>query len=94
MLTQPDGQKFFIFLNTNDITKRVPVRRFQVRQKTPTLVHLRYVTPEPLTQKQEASLHTYLLDRLPEGMAVETHRCDDIPRLAKGKYRDIMSDVS
>ena len=94
VLTRPDGEKFFIFLNADDITTRAPVRRFQVCQKSPTLVHLRYVTPGLLTVEQAASLHGYLLDRLPEGMTSEIVRCDDIPRLANGKYRDIMSEVS
>lgn len=94
MLLLPDGDRLWPRFNSDDFAKAVPVRQFQLVQRSlaeieVTLVPLRTVTPA-----EEAALERMIRERLKGEFRLRFRYVDAIPRGPGGKYEDFRSEIA
>jgi len=92
----PDGRvvpaEFFIHM-LGVVMNRGAIEKFQVVQKTSSLVHLRVVSRDGIGAAEIASIEGVLQTALGPRVQITTLLVDDIPALGSGKYQYTISEV-
>ncbi|MGH8619999.1 MAG: phenylacetate--CoA ligase family protein [Burkholderiales bacterium] len=94
MLTLPDGGRLWPRLAEMRYHEVLPVRQFQLVQKTPDALELRLVSDRKGTAAEEATLQSMITARLGYPFALTVTYLDAIPRSKSGKFEDFRSELN
>ncbi len=91
MLTLPTGGQVWPYFSANKLRDHVPIRQFQLMQKTLTRLELRIVPERPLTAEDEAKMRAVIIDGVGGGFTISFSYHDAIASGPSGKYEDFRS---
>jgi phenylacetate-CoA ligase len=93
MMTLPSGGRVWPSFGASKIGDVVPIRQFQLVQKTLTELELRVVPQRPFTSDDEEKMRALITKQLGGGFQVAFTYHDAIARGAGGKYEDFRSEL-
>jgi phenylacetate-CoA ligase len=93
MIRHPDGSEHWPSLPVKDWARGVPVRQFQLVQKTADKILVNLVVTAPVTGEQEQFMREQLTHFLAYPFEFEFRYPQQIPRSAGGKYEDVVSEL-
>ena len=96
LLRLPDGAKIWPRLSELRYQEVVPVRQFQMVQKSLERIELKLVAEQEMTQEQENQLRELVISRLSQSahpFDIEFSYHQAIPRSASGKYEDFICEL-
>ena len=95
MLTLPSGERIWLSLFAiNRVTATLPIKQYQMVQKTTDGLELRLAVRRPLTEQEEAEFRGVVLDTIGTPMQLELTYQDEIPRDRSGKYEMFKSEIT
>lgn len=94
MFVLPSGERFWPVFRSDRFLEAVPVRQYQVVQKSLDEVEVRLVMDRPLSAADEAAVRKVVHGEVGESFRVSLARVDEIPRGPGGKYEDVRSEVA
>ena len=89
----PNGERIMPNLSTGSLLNDLPIKHFQLVQKTTELVEARLVVGRPLTAAEEAALADYFNKGWQHEFNFTFVYLDEINRGANGKYEVFRCDV-
>ncbi len=90
----PNGERIMPNLSTGPLLNDLPIRHFQLVQKTTELIEARLVVDRPLTESEETALADYFNKGWRHEFNFVFIYLDEIARGANGKYEVFRCDVS
>lgn len=94
MLRLANGQDGFPDTAPLEKAIHLPIRQYQLVQRTRSHIEVRIVPQRPFTPGEEAELRDIIVDKCgATGCAVTFAYCDSIARTEGGKYEDFISEV-
>ena len=94
LVTLPNGERIMPNLSTGPLLNDLPIRHFQLVQKTTELIEARLVVDRPLTESEETALADYYNKGWRHEFNFVFIYLDEIARGANGKYEVFRCDVS
>ncbi len=97
MFVLPNGEKLWPAFEADAMSafeKRLPIRQFQVVQKSHQLVEVRLVADSPLSTEEETAIRVIVTQRIGRDIEVQLLYVDSISRSPTGKFEDFRSDIS
>ena len=94
MAILPNGERIMPNLSTGPLLNDLPIRHFQLVQKTPELIEARLVVSRPLTAAEEVALANYFNKGWQHEFNFSFVYPDEIERGANGKYEVFRCEVS
>ncbi len=89
----PSGEKVTPVLNSERVLNDLPIRQFQLIQKSVDEIEARIVVTQPMTGADEATFADYFRRGLGHEFPFRFVYVDDIPRQANGKYEVFRCEV-
>ncbi|MGH8671834.1 MAG: phenylacetate--CoA ligase family protein [Burkholderiales bacterium] len=93
MLTLPSGEKRWPLVGFKQYREIAPIRQYQLIQRAPTRIEVRFVADRPVTTREEAQLRSVIQESLGYAFEISFVYLDDIPRAAAGKFEEFVSEV-
>jgi phenylacetate-CoA ligase len=93
MVVLPTGERLFPIVDSEPVLAELPIRQFQMTQKTLDEIHMTLVTRRPLEEAEEAHLTAYFQRNFRHPFRFVFHYVDEIPRAPGGKYELFRSEV-
>jgi len=93
ILTLPDGNRLWPRLSELLYETIVPVRQFQVIQKSRQKLEVRLVVARPVSSAEEEQLAELICRRIGHSFVVRFSYHEAIPRSGSGKYEDFRSEL-
>ena len=93
LLVLPTGEKLFPLFDVEPVIFSMPVRQYQMIQKTLETIEMRLVADRPLKAKEEQQLREYYCRNFRYPFQFEFVYVDEISRSAGGKFEDFRSEV-
>jgi phenylacetate-CoA ligase len=93
MMTLPSGGKVWPYFGANKLGNVVPVRQYQLVQKTLTELELRVVPERPMTADDEAKMRAVIFESLGQEFQLVFSYHDEILRGPGAKYEDFKSEL-
>jgi phenylacetate-CoA ligase len=92
MVRLPDGRRVWPFFEFSPLVELHVIDQWQLVQKRDGSLVVRIVTKGPLSEADEARVRAVVLEAVP-GLDVRVERVDTIPRTARGKYVEFVSEM-
>ncbi|MGQ0741137.1 MAG: phenylacetate--CoA ligase family protein [Alphaproteobacteria bacterium] len=93
MLTLPNGERLWPYWGTSKIADLIPLRQFQLVQKSLTQLEARIVPLRPFTAEDEVKAREVIFKSLGHNFAIAFTYHEEIPRGPGGKFEDFKSEL-
>ena len=94
LVTLPSGEKVFPEIGREYVLVTLPIRQFQITQKTTEVIEIKLAVTRPLTKDEEKELCDYFTRLFLYAFDYRFVYVDEIPRAAGGKYETFRSEVT
>ena len=93
LVVLPTGEKIFPLFDSEPVIFSMPVRQYQITQKSVDLMEMRLVANRPLETEEELRLSEYYGRNFGYPFQFKFVYVDEISRSAGGKFEDFVSEV-
>ncbi len=93
LVVLPTGEKIFPVLDSDSVIFNLPIRQYQMIQKTLEMIEMKLVVERPLKAAEERQLREYYCRSFGHPFRFQFVYVDEIARAASGKYEVFRSEV-
>ena len=93
LVVYPSGDRQFPEARLHTLRPELPIKQFQLTQRTVESIEVKLAVSRPLTNAEEEIVRSTLTDRLRYAFRFEFIYVDEIPRAPNGKYFQYISDI-
>ncbi len=93
LVVLPTGEKIFPVFDSEPVVYNLPIRQYQLIQKTLEMIEMKMVVERPLKAAEERQLREYYCRNFRYPFQFQFVYVDEIARAAGGKYEAFRSEV-